>query len=251
MTSWSYNEQAFNETRRNLSLIKSFQMVATRNDPAVEQKRIMVFMQELNKIRSNDPNMGLCTFPAPMGHTYLVPTFVHKHPGSERWWAPYAMEALVRFLVEGKTMPIVYRTSAIDWKRTVGMFGSRHQRRLEMEDHCLPDSPRSVIGTELTILPSLQNTTGYYVAREGGTRTFAKVMFLGSAKHSVASSVWRTRQEEILLIGEHLLFVGRTSKNARIDGIFLLRKSATKISDKCIKIHVQELDLANPLLEEN
>ena len=80
-------------------------MVQSRNDPAVEQKRILMFMQELQKVRHHDDNVGLCTFPAVMGHTYLTPNYAKHFPGGPRdnWWAPYAMDALVRYLTEGRT----------------------------------------------------------------------------------------------------------------------------------------------------
>jgi len=259
MTHWSFDAKAYNETRKNFSLIKTFQMVATRADPAVEEKRILTFMQELDKIRTNDNNVGLCTFPHNMGHTYLVPTFVHKHPGGERWWAPYAMDVLVRYLVEGRTVPVVVRTGTMNWKKVAAkMNGISALRRImaprlrhaQRSDHCLPDSPRSVVGTDLTILPAAQNDTGYFVAGEGGTRAFAKVLFHGSAKQqSDNSSARYDRQQELLLINERLLLVGRWNKDARIDDLHLIRRSATA-SDSCIVIGVEVLNPNKPLLEE-
>merc|ERR1711916_112252 len=57
------------------------------------------------------------------------------------------------------------------------------------------------------------------------------------------------RQQELLLINERLLLVGRWNKNARIDDLYLLRRSAT-VSDSCIVIGVEVLKPKEPLLEE-
>jgi len=244
-------------------LLKSFQMVQSRNDPAVEQKRILMFMQELQKVRHHDDNVGLCTFPAVMGHTYLTPNYAKHFPGGPRdnWWAPYAMDALVRYLTEGRTIPIVYRKAKVDWKDfTTGVFKHVpgilrflipfYGRFLQKGDYCLPDSHKSVLGTDLTILPSLQNDEGYFLAGIGYNRTFARVLDEASERIHFKGSKKRSTWQELLSINDTLLLVERASRNARVEHIWILSERGRKISNTCMEVGVESIKRKKPLLAQ-
>ena len=235
MTGWRFDQKAFDETRRNFSLIKSFQMIATRGDHAVEEKRILKFMEAFHDARGGDLNSGLCTFPEVMGHTYLVPNYVHNHRGGERWWAPYAMKVLVQYLTEGRTVPVVFRSADLSWKQTdrhgspIGHFLDPATRsELQRDDWCMPTSPSGVVGTDLTILPAAQNERGYFVTRVGGQRTFVQVLYAGPAeKRILNSSEWYNRWEELVVVNGDFLFVGRENKDA-VRLLCTLEKNAAK-----------------------
>merc|ERR1712136_520507 len=162
----------------------------TRCNNAVQEKRILMFMQAVDVARVDDPNVGLCTFPKVMGHTYLVPGYVRAHPGGPRWWAPYALEVLTRFLLEGRTIPVVERHGSFNWK------------------------------------------------------SFARKM-------KMFSSFARTiqREEELLSLDGHFLYVGRKNINTRITDLYFLDTKGKKL-EECLEIDAVQMQPEKPLVEQ-
>lgn len=250
-TGWVFNTAAYEDARRNFTKIKAFQMVQTKGDTAVEEKRILMFMQEFNDARPDDPHVGLCTFPKVMTHTYLVPNYINNHPGGERWWAPMALDRLNTFLLEGKTIPISEKEGNFNWKSTsrkswlIASISRSHQRG----DYCIPKSKTRVSGKYLTVLPAQQSKTEYEIARPDGSVARAKVLFQGLAsKESETAGVMYERVEELLEVDDYYVFVGRKNVDALISELYLV---GTVIREKdCLASVVAKLNPLEPLFLE-
>jgi len=249
---FAFSKERYAEARANFTKIKAFQMVQTRGDNAVQEKRILMFMQAVDVARVDDPNVGLCTFPKVMGHTYLVPGYVRAHPGGPRWWAPYALEVLTRFLLEGRTIPVVERHGSFNWKsfaRKMKMFSS-FARTIQRGDYCIPNSPKSVIGAYLTVLPAVQHNVSYEVVRPDGTPVNVNVLFQGFArKEADVAGNWYQREEELLSLDGHFLYVGRKNINTRITDLYFLDTKGKKL-EECLEIDAVQMQPEKPLVEQ-
>ena len=161
LAQWRYDATKHERTRRTMAALKSFQMVATEKDMAVQEKRIYRFMDKLEKERPRSANTGVCMWPAKLTHSYLDPGSALK---PDMWWKNISMQAMMLHLTHGKTIDIVQR------RGTPSMTASRRG------DFCIPTDSDGVVGSALSILPAIQRDS-YAVADVKGNMHTVTVLF--------------------------------------------------------------------------
>uniref|UniRef100_A0A7S1FDD6 AB hydrolase-1 domain-containing protein n=1 Tax=Noctiluca scintillans TaxID=2966 RepID=A0A7S1FDD6_NOCSC len=238
LTGWAFNSWKYHQARHNMSVLKSIQMVTTKNDPAVEEKRILRFMSELHTVRpAGHPNTGVCMWPEVMTHSYLIPSFAKEgHPGGPQWWKDYAMEALMRYLTHGKTIDIVERIGL------PGMEGGR-------EDFCMPTTSAGVVGAKLAVLPAVQNKHSYSLTGPAGQTLAAMVLFQGFARKETENvHAMNNRMVELLQVDGQYVIVTRLARDAGLRDMFIVHAAARQ--QNCLKVDLAKLDPQANLLAD-
>lgn len=238
LAGWHFNARKYDKARHNMTILKSIQMVATQDDTAVEQKRILKFMGALQTVRPvGHPNTGICMWPAVMTHSYLIPSYAKKgHPGGPQWWKDYAMEALMRYLTHGKTIDIVERTGP------PGVEAG-------YEDFCMPTTSAGVVGAKLAVLPAVQNKHNYSLTDLAGQTLAAMVLFQGFAQKETENvHAFNNRMVELLQVDGRYVIVTRLARDAGLRDMFIVHAAARQ--QGCLKVDLAKLDPQANLLAD-
>jgi len=234
LAQWQYDRASHERTKRTMADLKSFQMVATAKDMAVQEKRIFRFWDKMETERPQSANTGLCMWPAEMTHSYL-------DPGSERkeglWWKNISMEAIMTYLTHGKTIDVVVRR------------GTPNMRSSLRGDFCIPTERDGVVGVALSILPAIQRDA-YSVADAHGNMHAVTVLFQGRVlKQTELVGAFNFREVELLSVLQQIVLVTRLERNAGIRQMFWVTALVEKDA-QCGKLALAKMFRARSLVTQ-
>jgi len=234
------------ESRTQLGRLKSFQVVTSRGEPAVDNQRIRTYVELILqieaerlytagrrkdfKISGRDPRF--CEWPSALGHSYL------SNRESNKWWHPYVEASVANYLTMGKNIDVVSVGSSIAWS------------------DCLMN-PENVVDEYLSVLPAIQ-TRSYFLGRPSGPMIAmrADVLYTGDVwKESHTFGNMNKRHMEMLEYGTRLLIVTRMEANDNIRNIYDVRKwdvlnisvASERNGALCLSPQVDDVEIHRPL----
>lgn len=233
LAGWHFDQKQRDQARRNMTALKSIQMVATHHDVAVESKRIFRFMDQMDLLRPlGHPHSGMCLWPAEMKHCYLTPGGVDG-----KWWEEYALEALLKYLTHGTKIDVVERTR------------SPTKRFSVRGDFCMPTTSSGLVGRSLAILPATQSDN-YTLTELSGQTHLATVLFRGMVQmESAHVHAMHARDLEFIGVSDRFLLSSRFEPHARLRDVFVVAGEAQRIAG-CVEIPLVKLDHTANLLDQ-